>query len=109
MAALARRRLAGDALALRGLLDALDTRFLEGDALRAVDPDGTALTNVNTPEEAARAEPLLATGPIVGKHFYGKTFPIVNIAAGDFPIVSTGAFAEVESRPAGACIRISEG
>jgi len=57
----------------------------------------------------ARTEPLLAAGPIVGKHFYGKTFPIVNIAAGDFPILSTGAFAEVESRPAGACIRISEG
>jgi predicted aconitase with swiveling domain len=56
----------------------------------------------------ARTEPLLATGPIVGKHFYGKTFPIVNIAAGDLPILSTGAYAEVESRLDGACIRISD-
>lgn len=55
--AVAARRLAdGRRLALRGLLDELDTRVLPEDVLRAVDPDGDALHNVNTPEDLARAE-----------------------------------------------------
>jgi len=56
----ARARLAGPALSLRGLLDAVDTRWLEGDALDAADPDGVALWNVNTPEDLARVEARLA-------------------------------------------------
>jgi predicted aconitase with swiveling domain len=37
-----------------------------------------------------RTEPLLATGPVVGKHFYGKTFPIVNVGESDFKLLKTG-------------------
>ncbi len=50
----ARRHLAEQRLALSALLDALATRYLEGEDLRAVDPDGTALTNLNTLEDVAR-------------------------------------------------------
>jgi molybdopterin-guanine dinucleotide biosynthesis protein A len=56
----ARARLAGSDLSLQGLLAALDTRWLEGDALRRADPDGAALLNVNTPADLERAEALLA-------------------------------------------------
>ena len=59
--AAARRNLAAERLALSALLDALATRYLEGDDLRAVDPDGTALLNVNTPEDLARVQRLLAS------------------------------------------------
>lgn len=59
--AVARARLAQGALALHGLLAAVETRHLEGPDLSAVDPDGAALTNVNTPAERARAEALLAS------------------------------------------------
>lgn len=51
----ARARLAGPALALSGLLEGLRLRTLEGADLRAVDPDGSALSNANTPEEWERA------------------------------------------------------
>jgi molybdopterin-guanine dinucleotide biosynthesis protein A len=60
--AVARRRLAEERLALSGLLDAIATRYLEGDDLRAVDPDGTALTNLNTAADVARAEKITARG-----------------------------------------------
>jgi molybdopterin-guanine dinucleotide biosynthesis protein A len=53
--AVARDRLADGRLALRGLLDAIDTATLEEADLARVDPDGTALLNVNTPEDLARA------------------------------------------------------
>jgi molybdopterin-guanine dinucleotide biosynthesis protein A len=59
--AVARRNLAGERLALSALLDKLATRYLDGDDLRAVDPDGTALLNVNTPEDLARVQRLLAS------------------------------------------------
>jgi molybdopterin-guanine dinucleotide biosynthesis protein A len=51
----ARARLADGRLALRGLLDAIDTVTLEEADLARVDPDGTALLNVNTPEDLACA------------------------------------------------------
>jgi molybdopterin-guanine dinucleotide biosynthesis protein A len=57
----ARSRLAAGELKLSGLLDALDTRYLDGRDLERVDPEGIALTNVNTPEDLARAESLLAS------------------------------------------------
>jgi molybdopterin-guanine dinucleotide biosynthesis protein A len=53
--AVARARLADGRLALRGLLDAIDTATLEEADLARVDPEGTALLNVNTPEDLARA------------------------------------------------------
>jgi len=59
---LATERLAAGECALRGLLDGLDTSFLEGEDLRAVDPEGHALVNVNSPADLARAEKL-CSGP----------------------------------------------
>ncbi len=40
---------------LRGLLEGLDVGYFEGDDLAALDPEGDALCNVNTPEEMAHA------------------------------------------------------
>jgi molybdopterin-guanine dinucleotide biosynthesis protein A len=60
--AVARRHLAEQRLALSALLDTLATRYLAGDDLRAVDPDGIALTNLNTAADVARAERLTAPG-----------------------------------------------
>jgi predicted aconitase with swiveling domain len=53
-----------------------------------------------------RTEPLLATGPVVGKHFYGKTFPIVNVAEPDFKLLKTGIYAEIVSQKKGSYVRI---
>lgn len=53
-----------------------------------------------------RTEPLLATGPVVGKHFYGKTFPIINIEEADFDLLETGIYAEIISNKNGSCVRI---
>ena len=53
-----------------------------------------------------RTEPLLATGPIVGKHFYGKTFPIVNVAGSDFDRFETGQVAQIVSAPQRSQIHI---
>ena len=49
----ARRLLDAGRLALRELLEAIDTVYLEGADLAAVDPGGRFLTNVNTPDELA--------------------------------------------------------
>jgi molybdopterin-guanine dinucleotide biosynthesis protein A len=57
---LARARLARGELSLHGLLDELAPAVLGGAQLAAVDPDGTALLNANTPEDLARARALLA-------------------------------------------------
>jgi len=46
---------------LEGLLASVDTQYLEGADLEAVDPDGTALTNINTPEDLRRAEASLSS------------------------------------------------
>ncbi|HEU4430064.1 MAG TPA: molybdenum cofactor guanylyltransferase [Myxococcota bacterium] len=50
----ARRSLASGRLALMSVLDQLALRWLEGDDLAAVDPDGHALRNVNTPDDYAQ-------------------------------------------------------
>jgi len=47
----ARRRLRDGELALVDLLGELRVSYLEGPDLRAVDPDGSALFNANTPED----------------------------------------------------------
>ena len=59
---LARAHLAAGRLELRGLLDAVYTSYFEPDDLAGVDPSGRALTNLNTPEDVARAEALLSGG-----------------------------------------------
>lgn len=55
-----------------------------------------------------RTEPLLATGPIVGKHFYGMTFPIVNIKGMDFDLLKSGMAAKVVSLPDDSFVRIKK-
>ena len=52
----AQRRLAAGDLALHGLFGEVDTAWLEGEALARLDPEGLALSNVNTPEDLARVE-----------------------------------------------------
>ncbi|MEE2677945.1 MAG: molybdenum cofactor guanylyltransferase [Myxococcota bacterium] len=56
----ARERLAGDDLALRGVLGAVSTAWLESGDVARVDPAGQALLNVNTPEDLAQVERLLS-------------------------------------------------
>ena len=51
--AVARARLETGQLKLRGLLDAIDTAYLEPDELARLDPEGRALTNVNTEADLA--------------------------------------------------------
>jgi len=53
-----------------------------------------------------RTEPLLATGPIVGKHFYGNTFPIVNVDESDFDLFKTGLYVEIVSKKNGSYVRL---
>ena len=53
-----------------------------------------------------RTEPLLATGPVVGKHFYEKTFPIVNVDESDFELLKIGIYAEIVSQKNGSYVRI---
>jgi len=53
-----------------------------------------------------RTEPLLATGPVVGKHFYGKTFPILTVDESDFDHLKTVRPAEVVSNQNGSFVRI---
>jgi molybdopterin-guanine dinucleotide biosynthesis protein A len=52
----ASRRLAAGELSLHGLFDEVGAAWLEGEALARLDPDGLALTNMNTPEDLARVE-----------------------------------------------------
>jgi molybdopterin-guanine dinucleotide biosynthesis protein A len=47
----ARRHLSEERLALHALLDVVETRFLEGADLAAIDPGGRALLNLNTPDD----------------------------------------------------------
>ena len=54
--AVAHARLEDGQLALRGLLDAVGSVYLDESDLEKVDPDGNALLNVNTPEDLARAQ-----------------------------------------------------
>ena len=56
--AAARAQLAAGRFALHELVSRLDARFLEGDDLRRIDPDGTALANANTPDEWSLLEVL---------------------------------------------------
>jgi molybdopterin-guanine dinucleotide biosynthesis protein A len=53
------RRLAAGQLALHGLFGELRTAWLEGEVLSRLDPDGVALTNLNTPADLARVQAIL--------------------------------------------------
>jgi molybdopterin-guanine dinucleotide biosynthesis protein A len=54
--AAARERLAAQTLALHELVARLAARFLDDADLAAIDPEGTALANANTPEEWSHLE-----------------------------------------------------
>ncbi len=58
--AAAERRLRDGRLSAHGLLEELDAAYLDDADLARVDPDGRALSNLNAPEELARAEAWLA-------------------------------------------------
>jgi molybdopterin-guanine dinucleotide biosynthesis protein A len=58
--AASRRLAAGERLALHELLAELEVRTLPQDVLAALDPDGSALSNLNTPEDLARARARVA-------------------------------------------------
>jgi molybdopterin-guanine dinucleotide biosynthesis protein A len=57
---LARERLAAGRLAVHDLLEGLETAYLEAEDLKRLDPDGDALSPMNTPDERARLEARLA-------------------------------------------------
>lgn len=44
-----------------------------------------------------RTEPILATGPIVSKYFYGKEIPIITVDEQVFTLLKTGQFATVNA------------
>ena len=58
--------------------------------LARVDKAPAAIINVRT-------EPILATGPIVSKHFYGKEIPIVTLDEEAFRMLKTGQHAIVNA------------
>jgi molybdenum cofactor guanylyltransferase len=53
---------AGD-LAVHALLDGAAVAWLEGEALRALDPDGSCFLNLNTPDDILRAQAIAARRP----------------------------------------------
>lgn len=44
-----------------------------------------------------RTEPILATGPIVCKHFYGRSIPIITLDPEAFHMLKSGQFAHVNA------------
>ena len=61
--------------------------FLE---LVRVNKSPAAIVNIRT-------EPILATGPIVCKHFYGKEIPIISLDENSFQMLQTGQHATVNA------------
>ena len=61
--------------------------FLE---LVRVNKSPAAIVNIRT-------EPILATGPIVCKHFYGKEIPIISLDENAFQMLQTGQHATVNA------------
>jgi len=49
-----------------------------------------AIINVHT-------EPILATGPVVSRIFFGQSFPMITLAEKDFKLLSTGQQAVVDA------------
>jgi len=58
--------------------------------LARVNKSPAAIVNIRT-------EPILATGPIVCKHFYGKEIPIISLAENSFQKLQTGQNATVNA------------
>jgi hypothetical protein len=62
-----------------------------------VDKAPAAIVNIYT-------EPILATAPIISKHFYGKTIPILALAEGSFKKIKTGQHLLVDAEQGYVCI-----
>ncbi len=58
--------------------------------LARVDKAPAAIINIKT-------EPILATGPVVVKHFYGKVIPLMTLAEDKFQMLKTGQHAIVNA------------
>ena len=58
--------------------------------LARVNKSPAAIVNIRT-------EPILATGPIVCKHFYGKKIPIICLDESSFQMLQTGQHATVNA------------
>jgi predicted aconitase with swiveling domain len=58
--------------------------------LARVEKSPAAIINVRT-------EPILATGPIVCMHFYGKAIPIISLDENSFQMLETGTRATVNA------------
>jgi len=52
-----------------------------------------------------RSEPILATGPIVSKHFYGKEIPVVTLEEEAFKMLKTGQHVSVNAQEGVVTIR----
>ncbi|MGD9974191.1 MAG: DUF126 domain-containing protein [Desulfatirhabdiaceae bacterium] len=52
-----------------------------------------------------RTEPILATGPIVSRYFYGRSIPILTLAPEDFCQIRTGQHLVVNASDGFVCIR----
>jgi hypothetical protein len=59
-----------------------------------------AIVNINT-------EPILATGPIISKHFYGKAIPILALDEVSFKKIKTGQHLIVDAVQGYICIHSS--
>jgi predicted aconitase with swiveling domain len=58
--------------------------------LARVDKAPAAIVNVRT-------EPILATGPIVSNHFYGRQIPIISLDENSFRLLKTGQHVTVNA------------
>ncbi len=56
-----------------------------------------------------RTEPILATGPVVSRHFYGKEIPIVNLDEDAFKELKTGQCVVVNATDGEVVIKDSTG
>ena len=61
-----------------------------GNLIVRINKAPAAMINIKT-------EPILATGPIVCKHFYGKEIPVVTLEKGLFDLLKSGQCAKVDA------------
>jgi predicted aconitase with swiveling domain len=54
-----------------------------------------------------RTEPILATGPIVGRHLYGRSVPMMTVSQKDFTLMKNGCHAELDA--ASGVIKLTDG
>jgi hypothetical protein len=56
-----------------------------------------------------RTEPILATGPIVSKHFYGKEIPVVTLEEKELKVLKTGQHVLVDGNKGEVIIKGKSG